>query len=83
MLHNKIYKHNHNIEHKLPFNNNRKANELQRYVYKHIAYIFMVLNEIWNKTPYQLLTLTADSIPSAQLHVQEKRIQTSKCIQWK
>ena len=40
MLQNQIYKDTKNIEHKFLFNknNNRKANELQRYVYKHIAY---------------------------------------------
>jgi len=30
-----------------------------------------------------MLTLTADTIPSAQLYAQENRIQTSECIKHK
>ena len=45
--------HNQNIEHKFLLNNsnNGKANELQRYVYMHIAYFFGALIDIWTKTP--------------------------------
>jgi hypothetical protein len=41
----------HNIEHILLFNiNNRKAKEIQLYVYKHTSFTFMALIEIWTKT---------------------------------
>ena len=73
LLHNKIYKRKIRIYKTIFFlKQQHKTKETQRYVCQHIAYTW---SKFEPRFRYQLLTLTADPIPSTLLHVRENRIR--------